>query len=554
MFRFERSKKLYIIIGIFLLYSILPYVSALHTSIAVISPTETATNIDTQFTITVTKQGGENINAFEILVPETSSDMPYYLVKNINSPIGWTYELRYKLGETYPYKIIWSTSDSGISRNSNTAQFVFTATTPSVIDSFDWMWKTKDIEDDTVINKFTTQTIIIPLSDFTLATPQSTTAGQYFDLGVTAIDEKGNVKKDFTGTVTFSSSDPLSILPFDYTFTLGNSGSKVFKAKLKTAGTQTITMTGDGITKTSNQIIVKSDRPTAVIIVNSNQEVSPGASIQFDAVTVDAFGNVQNITDKTTWKIDKEAGGIWSGNSYTAGNSGKWTVVASYNYQGQIYAAGITLTVKQGAAPPQQMITIYCVKDNCSPTQIQAGAGTLAQGCYRTQTECFSALGTPTTGGLKIYSVEAVTAKPGQFINLTLGVRNTGNIDLTEVRIFWSGVPYDWIAISPIVTDISVGQSSSFLTVIAVPVTEKAGNKTITLQALSAEEIKDSVNVILQILAETEGENKTATGFSIITGNKTYLGLFIAAIIILLLIIWRLFLPRGRGKKRKSEE
>lgn len=36
----------------------------------------------------------------------------------------------------------------------------------------------------------------------------------------------------------------------------------------------------------------------------------------------------------------------------------------------------------------QLMITVYCIKDNCSPQQISAGAGALAQGCYRNQTEC----------------------------------------------------------------------------------------------------------------------------------------------------------------------
>jgi len=45
-----------------------------------------------------------------------------------------------------------------------------------------------------------------------------------------------------------------------------------------------------------------------------------------------------------------------------------------------------------GCVKPQEMINIYCVKDNCSPHQIPIGAGTLVMGCYRNQTDCLSVL------------------------------------------------------------------------------------------------------------------------------------------------------------------
>lgn len=43
------------------------------------------------------------------------------------------------------------------------------------------------------------------------------------------------------------------------------------------------------------------------------------------------------------------------------------------------------------------MIDVYCVSDSCVLHLLNAGAGTLVQGCYRSQNECMSALSTTTT-------------------------------------------------------------------------------------------------------------------------------------------------------------
>lgn len=43
------------------------------------------------------------------------------------------------------------------------------------------------------------------------------------------------------------------------------------------------------------------------------------------------------------------------------------------------------------------MIDVYCVSDNCVLHLLNAGAGTLAQGCYRSQNDCMSTLSTTTS-------------------------------------------------------------------------------------------------------------------------------------------------------------
>ena len=52
----------------------------------------------------------------------------------------------------------------------------------------------------------------------------------------------GTTDAEYRGTVTFESTDPLAILPADYTFTPADAGVHIFSIELDTAGTQTITV------------------------------------------------------------------------------------------------------------------------------------------------------------------------------------------------------------------------------------------------------------------------------------------------------------------------
>ena len=68
----------------------------------------------------------------------------------------------------------------------------------------------------------------------------ATTAGVAHSFTVTALDAFGNVATGYTGTVAFSSSDPIASLPASYTFTAADAGVHTFTAVLKRAGTQFI--------------------------------------------------------------------------------------------------------------------------------------------------------------------------------------------------------------------------------------------------------------------------------------------------------------------------
>jgi hypothetical protein len=86
---------------------------------------------------------------------------------------------------------------------------------------------------------------------FVLTAPDTVTAGVPFDLIVTAVDVFAQTAVGYTGTVTFSTSDPNPdiVLPADYAFRAEDGGVHTFtdtglgEITLLTPGDQTITAT-----------------------------------------------------------------------------------------------------------------------------------------------------------------------------------------------------------------------------------------------------------------------------------------------------------------------
>jgi parallel beta-helix repeat protein len=83
-----------------------------------------------------------------------------------------------------------------------------------------------------------TPAVSVQLTSF----PTSTVAGQAQSFIVTALDAAGNVATGYTGTLHFSTSDGQGGVPADYMFIAADAGSHIFSATLKTAGTQSLTV------------------------------------------------------------------------------------------------------------------------------------------------------------------------------------------------------------------------------------------------------------------------------------------------------------------------
>jgi subtilisin family serine protease len=72
--------------------------------------------------------------------------------------------------------------------------------------------------------------------------PVSVKTGTAGDITISAQDDCGNTRTDYLGTIHFSSSDSLAVLPADYTFLSQDQGSHVFSVIFKTVGAQSITI------------------------------------------------------------------------------------------------------------------------------------------------------------------------------------------------------------------------------------------------------------------------------------------------------------------------
>ena len=73
--------------------------------------------------------------------------------------------------------------------------------------------------------------------------PGTSVAGSTHALAVRVLDAYGNTATSYRGKVHFTSTDPVAVLPADYTFTASDAGTHTFSVTLKTAGAQSVSAT-----------------------------------------------------------------------------------------------------------------------------------------------------------------------------------------------------------------------------------------------------------------------------------------------------------------------
>jgi hypothetical protein len=184
--------------------------------------------------------------------------------------------------------------------------------------------------------------------------PSPLFVGDPGSFSVTAYDAYGNAATDYAGTVHFTSSDGLAVLPADYTFTGG--AWAYFSATLRTAGPQSITVTdtaSSGVTGSEAGIHVN---PLATI-------TGPNGGLLNQAVPL-TLGATSGLPAGTpfTYAIDWNGDGVVD--QTVTGPSGT-TVNHTYATTGR-YVVGVTATVHLGAEDytsntAQQSVTIFAV-------------------------------------------------------------------------------------------------------------------------------------------------------------------------------------------------
>ena len=127
------------------------------------------------------------------------------------------------------------------------------------------------------------------LDHFTLSgvpSPRDACETTTFSVTVTAYDCGDNVKTDYTGEVSFSSTDTKAVLPSNYTFTGNDNGEHIFTGlTLKTTGTQTITVADASDTTKKG---------------SATSTVEPG---DLDHFTLTDYSSTQDACDEFTVKV-----------------------------------------------------------------------------------------------------------------------------------------------------------------------------------------------------------------------------------------------------------
>ncbi|KAF0138316.1 MAG: hypothetical protein FD122_3818, partial [Stygiobacter sp.] len=135
-------------------------------------PLQTSPDKSVEFSLSVKNLAGDNVNKVELIVPQKDST-PLYLIKEIGNPAGWTYESRYSVGAPSPFRIIWSTGDSGISAGKS-LNFNFVTTSPNAGGNYDFEWTAVDLASEEDFDKVKVTNFNPTLTSFEVKAPNST--------------------------------------------------------------------------------------------------------------------------------------------------------------------------------------------------------------------------------------------------------------------------------------------------------------------------------------------------------------------------------------------
>jgi hypothetical protein len=482
-------------------------VLATHTSSVTVSPNTWAKSTEKFVTVTVANNGGDNIVRIELVLPKDSNQNPLYVVNmdGITTPQGWTYTAK----GTPINTVTWIANSSGIASGSSLNLFGIDAKSPSASGNYQWKWTTIDSKGGTNSGTVTTTVGQAPLSYFTISNvPSTSVAGNIFKITVRAYGDDNLVKTDYTGTISFSSTDAKAVLPVDYTFQPSDAGTKVFSVAYDSSGNQSFTVkdSSAGISKTSTITLVKPGSAVDISIEPADKAVYVGEKVEYKVLAKDSFGNSFDVTPKATF--GKNEGGSWNKNVFTAEKEGIWSVSASYNN----FVSGTTLAVGKGNVPvetPTQPI-------NITPTVPEKPAE------------------------VTLSVLETLTIAPGSNDTIIITVNNNGDKDLTGVEIKAEGVPSNWVNVYPVANDVPAKGSKDYLVIVIVPANETE-SKTIEFIASSDQGLTATKSTSLVI-------SSAPTSMFTFPKNVLQLGIVIIAVAAVVIIGWELWFKKPKSK------
>jgi hypothetical protein len=163
-----------------------------------------------------------------------------------------------------------------------------------------------------------------------------TTAGVAHSFTVAARDAYTNVITTYTGTVHFSSSDPLAVLPADYTFTAADQGFHTFSAgTLKTAGGQYLTASdaAAGITSSINTT-VKAAATAGLAVTSSSSTAVVGTAQSITVTAIDAYGNFSYYLGTVHFSSSDPQAVLPANYTFTINDAGSHTFTVTFKTSG----------------------------------------------------------------------------------------------------------------------------------------------------------------------------------------------------------------------------
>jgi hypothetical protein len=473
---------------------------AANTATVTISPNTWTKSTAKSVSISVTNNGPDTITNIELTVPE-SNLVPLYSIDDVTTPSVCMQSATKRTNQNYPYRIIWDCT--GIS-SGNSVTFGLTVTSPSASGNYQWSWKA-----GSATGTVTTTVGQAPLSYFTISNvPSTTVAGNILKITVRAYGDDNLVKTDYTGTISFSSTDTKAVLPVDYTFQPSDLGTKVFSIVYNGAGNQSLTTKDStaGISKTSTITLVKPGSAVDIVIEPADKAVYTGEKVEYKVLAKDSFGNSFDVTSKATFA--KIEGGSWDKNVFTASKEGVWGISAVYNN----FISVTTLAIGKGTAPaetPTQPI-------NITPTVPEEVAE------------------------ITLSVPETLTIAPGSNDTMIITVNNNGDRDLTGVMIKAEGVPSDWVNVYPVTNDVPAKSSKDYLVIVIVPANETE-SKTIEFIANSDQGLTATKSTSLVI-------STAPTSMLTFPKDVLQLGVVIIAVAAVVIIGWELWFKKPKSK------
>ncbi|AKJ06738.1 Hypothetical protein AA314_08364 [Archangium gephyra] len=120
----------------------------------------------------------------------------------------------------------------------------------------------------------------------------TTTAGADNTVTVTVRDAYGNAVEDYTGTVSFASSDAAADKPAPYDFIASDKGQHAFEhVKLHTVGEQSLTVSAAGLPDATLRTEVGHADPSTLLLTGLPAELNAGDSAELSVEIRDGFGN-----------------------------------------------------------------------------------------------------------------------------------------------------------------------------------------------------------------------------------------------------------------------